>query len=125
MDADVPLLRSFVSTGPAATEALGAALAELATPGWNIYAQRFDPLGDAQGNELILGLGKYPSVMVGANADLIAQTAGPIKKYERVLLVDETGAPITSESLNVGESYIFNYPYATTPCLTSQNVGGS
>ncbi len=54
---------------------------------------------------------------VGANPDLIAQTGGQIKEYERVLLVDSGGAPITSESLNVGESYIFNYPYATTPCF--------
>jgi Rieske Fe-S protein len=54
---------------------------------------------------------------VGANPDLIAQTSGQIKKYERVLLVDSAGAPITSGSLEVGESYVFNYPYVTTPCF--------
>jgi len=54
---------------------------------------------------------------VGANPELIAQTDESIKKYERVLLVDTLGAPIKSESLKVGESYVFNYPYATTPCF--------
>jgi len=61
---------------------------------------------------------------VGANPDLIAQTGGRIKKYERVLLVDGAGAPITSESLEVGESYVFNYPYVTTPCFLL-NLGKS
>ena len=54
---------------------------------------------------------------VGANPDLVAQTGGQIKKYQRVLLVDGAGAPIKSGSLEVGESYVFNYPYATTPCF--------
>lgn len=54
---------------------------------------------------------------VGANPDLIAQAEQSIKKYERVLLVDAQGAPINSQSLEVGETYVFNYPYATTPCF--------
>jgi Rieske Fe-S protein len=54
---------------------------------------------------------------VGANPDLMAQPDAPIKYYERVLLTDSAGAPITSNTLNVGESYVFNYPYITTPCF--------
>jgi Rieske Fe-S protein len=54
---------------------------------------------------------------VGANPDLMAQARGQIKHYERVLLVDSQGTPITSDALKVGESYVFNYPYATTPCF--------
>ena len=54
---------------------------------------------------------------VGANPDLIAQADPSIKMYERVLLVDAGGAPIDAEYLKVGESYVFNYPYATTPCF--------
>ena len=54
---------------------------------------------------------------VGANPDLIAQTGGEFKSYERVLLVDSAGAPVKAGSLKVGESYVFNYPYATTPCF--------
>lgn len=54
---------------------------------------------------------------VGANPELMAQAQAPIKHYERVLLVDPEGTPITSGTLKVGESYVFNYPYATTPCF--------
>ena len=54
---------------------------------------------------------------VGANPDLVAQTDGEIKRYERVLLVDSAGTPVQSASLKVGESFVFNYPYATTPCF--------
>jgi Rieske Fe-S protein len=54
---------------------------------------------------------------VGANPDLIAQPGGQIKKYARVLLVDAHDTPINADSLTVGESYVFNYPYTTTPCF--------
>ncbi len=54
---------------------------------------------------------------VGANPDLLAQTGGQIKEYERVLLVDAKGSPVRADDLQVGESYVFNYPYATTPCF--------
>lgn len=54
---------------------------------------------------------------VGANPGILAATPTHIKRYERVLLVDGLGAPIESATLNVGESYVFNYPYATTPCF--------
>jgi Rieske Fe-S protein len=54
---------------------------------------------------------------VGANPDLLAQTGGQIKEYERVLLVDANGSPVRADDLQVGESYVFNYPYATTPCF--------
>jgi arsenite oxidase small subunit len=54
---------------------------------------------------------------VGAHPELMAQDDAQVKFYERVLLVDSLGKPITSKSLDVGESYVFNYPYATTPCF--------
>jgi Rieske Fe-S protein len=54
---------------------------------------------------------------VGANPEVLAQSGEQIKTYERVLLVDPQGMPVTADTLNVGESYIFNYPYATTPCF--------
>jgi len=54
---------------------------------------------------------------VGANPDLIAQTGGQIKRYARVLLVDGAGTPVKADTLTVGESYVFNYPYTTTPCF--------
>jgi len=54
---------------------------------------------------------------VGANPELLAQPGGQIKEYERVLLVDAQGSPIRADGLQVGESYVFHYPYATTPCF--------
>ena len=54
---------------------------------------------------------------VGASPELIAQPGGQIKKYARVLLVDADGTPVNADTLTVGESYVFNYPYATTPCF--------
>jgi len=54
---------------------------------------------------------------VGANPDLIAQPGGQIKKYARVLLVDARDTPLNANTLAVGESYVFNYPYTTTPCF--------
>jgi len=60
---------------------------------------------------------------VGANPDLIAQPGAQIKKYARVLLVDAGGTPIDANTLTIGESYVFNYPYTTTPCFLL-NLGG-
>jgi len=57
------------------------------------------------------------AALVGANPDLLAQPGGQIKKYERVLLVDAEGAPIKADALEVGKSYVFDYPYTTTPCF--------
>lgn len=54
---------------------------------------------------------------VGANPEVLAQSGARIKRYERVLLVDTREAPITSGTLTVGETYIFNYPFVTTPCF--------
>ncbi len=54
---------------------------------------------------------------VGANPDLLAQSGGQIKRYKRVLLVDAAGTPVKADTLQVGESYVFNYPYTTTPCF--------
>lgn len=54
---------------------------------------------------------------VGANPALIAEEGGRAKLYDRVLLVDANGHPIAADWLTAGESYIFNYPYATTPCF--------
>ena len=48
--------------------------------------------------------------------------------YRRALLVDERGQPIRAASLQVGLTYVFDYPYAATPCfllrLASPAPGG-
>lgn len=44
-------------------------------------------------------------------------------EHDRTLLVDPQGAPIRPDSLEVGESYVFHYPYSVTPCFLL-NLGG-
>ncbi|NIR61938.1 MAG: hypothetical protein GWO02_21850 [Gammaproteobacteria bacterium] len=42
---------------------------------------------------------------------------GYLKRYDRAKLVDRRRRPITAESLQPGETYVFNYPYRATPCF--------
>ncbi len=48
--------------------------------------------------------------------------------YARVKLVDERGQPFRIASLEAGKTYVFDYPYAATPCfllkLTQPLVAG-
>jgi arsenite oxidase small subunit len=37
--------------------------------------------------------------------------------YKRALLVDEKNVPVRSSALKVGRNYVFDYPYASTPCF--------
>jgi Rieske Fe-S protein len=43
--------------------------------------------------------------------------AAPLKRYERVRLVDAEGAPLRAAALEAGRSYVFNYPFVATPCF--------
>jgi hypothetical protein len=54
---------------------------------------------------------------VAANPSLIAEPAGELVPAERVRLVDGSGQTLLPEKLTVGKSYIFHYPYVTTPCF--------
>jgi hypothetical protein len=54
---------------------------------------------------------------VAANPSLIAEPAGELVPAERVRLVDGSGQTLLPEKLAVGKSYIFHYPYVTTPCF--------
>ncbi|MBN2477072.1 MAG: putative Ig domain-containing protein [Pirellulales bacterium] len=38
---------------------------------WNIYAQRFDPVGGALGEETLIAEGRFPGVTIGRNADFV------------------------------------------------------
>ena len=53
---------------------------------------------------------------VGVAPELLASSA-PVKRYERVRLVHAGGRALAASALPVGESLVFNYPYATTPCF--------
>ncbi len=52
-----------------------------------------------------------------ANPSLFAQPVGKLAPAEPVKLVDTEGRPLRTDELAVGESYIFHYPYVTTPCF--------
>jgi Rieske Fe-S protein len=54
---------------------------------------------------------------VAANPSLVAQPAGELRPGERVRLVDAGGSPLRPGALAVGRSYVFHYPYVTTPCF--------
>jgi len=54
---------------------------------------------------------------VAASPSLIAQPAGELRPGQRVQLVGVDGAALQPGSLDVGRSYVFYYPYVSTPCF--------
>ena len=67
-----------------------------------------------------------PSLIRG---NLYAANGTLYKAYEKAQLVDAQGKPIKASSLEKEVCYVFNYPYASTPCMlinlpkqTSQEV---
>ncbi|WP_405234463.1 twin-arginine translocation signal domain-containing protein [Lentisalinibacter salinarum] len=56
-------------------------------------------------------------VAVAANPGLMARPAGELRPGESVRLVDSEGRALRAADLAVGESYVFHYPYVTTPCF--------
>ena len=57
------------------------------------------------------------AMTAGANPALLAAAGATARLYDRTALVDGDGEPMTAQRLAVGQSYIFHYPYATTPCF--------
>lgn len=41
----------------------------------------------------------------------------PLKRYGSARLVDGNGSPLKATQLAVNRNYLFNYPYAATPCF--------
>ncbi len=39
------------------------------------------------------------------------------RMYDRALLVDESGGPVRPAALKTGVNYVFEYPFASTPCF--------
>ena len=50
-------------------------------------------------------------------ATLSAAARSPLKHYHRVQLSDTDGRALKATDLTVGESYVFNYPFVTTPAF--------
>jgi Rieske Fe-S protein len=46
-----------------------------------------------------------------------ASDAAPVRKYSRSLLVDIQGAPIHPATLGPETNYVYQYPFAATPCF--------
>jgi len=62
---------------------------------------------------------------VSANPELLAEGDREIHSYNRVALVDShSKESVPVSSLVVGETYLFNYPFITTPCFLI-NLGQS
>jgi Rieske Fe-S protein len=57
------------------------------------------------------------AVSVSASPSLLANQQCPLRRYNRVKLVDAQNRPLSPEALEEGASYVFNYPYVTTPCF--------
>jgi arsenite oxidase small subunit len=67
---------------------------------------------------------KFIEICVAGTAPCAALAAAPAaitppteKKYHRVKLVDAEGRAVRAKSLKAHHNYIFNYPYASTPCF--------
>lgn len=47
----------------------------------------------------------------------LANSHGKIRSYNRVHLAGSSGQPLRSGDLEAGRSYLFHYPYVSTPCF--------
>ena len=58
------------------------------------------------------------AALTGAALAQAAETPdAPPRLYARVLLIDEHGAPLRQAALAPHTNYVFQYPYASTPCF--------
>ncbi len=55
--------------------------------------------------------------MASASTRLLADERGSVRRYQRATLVDASGRPVRAADLDVGEGYLFHYPFVTTPCF--------
>lgn len=55
---------------------------------------------------------------VSASPELLARGDRELRPYNRVMLVERVSKkPVTTSSLEVGETYLFQYPFVSTPCF--------
>lgn len=55
---------------------------------------------------------------ITASPELLARGNQQYNRYGHVALVDPyTGEPVRAASLDVGETYLFHYPFVSTPCF--------
>lgn len=54
---------------------------------------------------------------VSTGACMLTRETETLQRFPRALLVDRQGRPIAVDKLAIGRSYIFHYPYVSTPCF--------
>jgi arsenite oxidase small subunit len=55
---------------------------------------------------------------VSASPELLGESNRELHFYERVSLIDsKSEEPVRASSLEVGETYLFHYPFVSTPCF--------
>ena len=57
------------------------------------------------------------AALAGRVPQALADDNGNLRRYHRVKLVDGIRHPVTAQALEVGQSYVFHYPFVSTPCL--------
>lgn len=57
------------------------------------------------------------TALVASRPALLAESAEQIRRTGPATLVDPKGRRIVADDLAVGESYVFRYPFVTTPCF--------
>ena len=55
--------------------------------------------------------------LIATQPKLLANTNSRYKPYNKVLLVDSQGEPLSAKTLDTNQCFIFQYPYKTTPCF--------
>lgn len=62
--------------------------------------------------------GSAPATPAAAGKPAAASPPPPVlHRYERVKLVDNAGKAVLARSLKANHNYVFNYPFASTPCF--------
>ena len=57
------------------------------------------------------------ATFVSANPSVLASQTGNFTSYNKVMITQENGLPVNSSVLHNNKSFIFHYPYVTTPCF--------
>jgi len=63
-----------------------------------------------------LSLCSSVATLVATRAEALIRPTDPVRRRNRVLLADRWKQPIPAASLTVGQTYLFHYPYISTPC---------
>jgi Rieske Fe-S protein len=73
--------------------------------------------GDSVSRRGFLKLCASTGAVVASSPSLLANAPAERSHDTRARLVDPSGRPLRLEDLEVGENYVFHYPYVSTPCF--------